>query len=493
MSVFKWRAQVKWLLLGLLCITILAAGSLVGLTVYAHSPKLPKGMKLHGQVIDQLHVQQVREQLHHFNTTLEQRTFTLTLSHALYGTNLTVTGQELGLSVNVDAVMRELSLLTHGSIWQRARHRKHLEDTSHAFHIQWNSSILEAFWKRQFGEMEQEEPLPAKRVIDRYDRISYEPETIAWRIDRSSFKEQVRELLLQQLEQQPLQPPEIQEAISIPVQQFAPESTIQSLKNEQIEQKVSQYTTSYTRSSAGRVHNIEKTAATIDKMVLHPGDIFDYQEVIDLTRSTYGFREAPVIVNGKLVPGVGGGICQVSSTLYNAALLYGLEVIERQPHSLPVSYVPLGQDATFASGSINFRIRNQTHSSVLIHTETADKKLTVKLFGKRDPAVRYHIRSEIVNTLPPPDKFVYQSSLGKGQSRVLSQGKTGYEVQTTRDLFRQGNLVSSTLISKDRYAPKPRLVAVGEQPKSSSRSPAQKQNKPIVEDGILGPVFISQP
>ena len=106
-----------------------------------------------------------------------------------------------------------------------------------------------------------------------------------------------------------------------------------------------------------------------------PGETFDYSKIIAQTEAKFGYKEAPVILNGNLVPGIGGGICQVSTTLYNAVLRSGLEIVERRNHSLPVSYVTLGQDATFANGYINFKFRNNTDAYLWIRTITTDPAL----------------------------------------------------------------------------------------------------------------------
>ncbi|UUZ82649.1 VanW family protein [Paenibacillus sp. P26] len=185
-------------------------------------------------------------------------------------------------------------------------------------------------------------------------------------------------------------------------------------------------------NSEGRVHNVRSTAATIQDVLLKPGEVFNYAPYIEQTEKTFGFKEAPVIVNGKLVPGIGGGICQVSSTLYNAVLRAGLAIVERRSHSLPVSYVPLGQDATFASGHINFKFKNSTEHYLLIRTMSDDRSLTVKLFGQTPQNLTYDVESVTVETLRPPVKYVLNPALPAGKQETVVQGKPGYVVETYR-------------------------------------------------------------
>jgi vancomycin resistance protein YoaR len=220
-----------------------------------------------------------------------------------------------------------------------------------------------------------------------------------------------------------------------------------------------------------------------------PGETFDYSKIIEQTEAQFGYKEAPVILNGKLVPGIGGGICQVSTTLYNAVLRSGLEIVERRNHSLPVSYVTLGQDATFASGYINFKFRNNTDSYLLIRTITTDQDVTVKLFGHMSPSITYDIDSNIVETLQPPIKYLHNPSLKPGATRPISTGKVGYKVETYRIKRENGIIVKKELISKDKYSPVPTLIASNRGDIKPEEGNSPESGQPILEDGVKGPAF----
>ncbi|UJF36495.1 VanW family protein [Paenibacillus hexagrammi] len=224
-------------------------------------------------------------------------------------------------------------------------------------------------------------------------------------------------------------------------------------------------------------------------MLLAPDDVFDYSKIIEQTEAHFGYKEAPVILNGKLVPGIGGGICQVSSTLYNAVLRSGLEIVERRNHSLPVSYVPLGQDATFASGYINFKFRNNTDSYLLIRTVTTGQNVTVKLFGHMSSSLTYEIESKIIATISPPVKYVHNPSLRRGTTRPISTGKAGYVVETYRYKKQDGVVVGKELISKDRYSPVPTLVAANTGDIKPDEGKPAEPGSPLLEDGVKGPTF----
>ncbi len=201
-------------------------------------------------------------------------------------------------------------------------------------------------------------------------------------------------------------------------------------------------------------------------------------------------------MNGRVVPGIGGGICQVSSTLYNAALLAGLDIVERRNHSKAVPYLPMGRDATFAEGYLNFRFRNSTEHHMVIRTEVSNRTLTVKLFGTMPKATRYIIETKLVKTIQPPVREIVSSSAGRGGRVVLKQGTVGYIVEVYRTRMEHDKKTERELISTDTYPALPTIVGVSrktdvkpdEDPFTSPDGllPDQGAN-PIVEDGLLLP------
>lgn len=139
-------------------------------------------------------------------------------------------------------------------------------------------------------------------------------------------------------------------------------------------------TTSYKGSSASRCNNVERAAANINMLILYPGQEISMNDAFLPRTAANGYREAGAYLNGKVIQAMGGGICQVSSTVYNAAMNSGLTVTERHPHSMPVHYLPLGQDAAISAGSKDLKIRNDFDFPVLFETYTENKKLTVNIY-----------------------------------------------------------------------------------------------------------------
>ena len=143
------------------------------------------------------------------------------------------------------------------------------------------------------------------------------------------------------------------------------------------------YSTKYNAGDSNRSYNIALACKKINGVVLGPGDIFSYNDTVGPRTASRGFRTANVYVGNKVEPGIGGGICQVSSTLFNTAVLSDLNIVYRTNHSLTVSYVPLGRDATVSDGSIDFKFENSTGEPIKIVASASGGTNTISIYGKK--------------------------------------------------------------------------------------------------------------
>lgn len=398
--------------------------------------------------------------------------------------------QETGLRWDASAPLHAMARLREGNSLERAWHRLRMRGEELPMALIYDESVYQGFVAQRWSEMHSQQPVAAKRTISGQDQVEIIPDIPVYRVDG---KELLRKLLAVDWQARWRQPvpaagqPILAAAIDLSLTEIRSQTTYESLTAQGVERKISEFSTPILPGGEGRFHNISSAARIVQDRLLAPGEIFDYAPVIQETQARFGFQEAPVIYNGKLVPGIGGGICQVSSTLYNAVIRAGLEIVERRNHSLPVSYVPLGQDATFSEGYINFRFRNSTDSHMLIRTETQKDTLTVKLFGKLEQDVAFEIESLTVEELAAPVKTVVNPSLRIGQKETLQKGKPGYVVETYRIKKQNGTILSKELLSKDRYQPQPYLIAVGGS--ADPKTPGPNKGDDVLEDGIEGPRF----
>ncbi|PYI51199.1 VanW family protein [Paenibacillus flagellatus] len=404
------------------------------------------------------------------------------------------TMERLGLSSNGEQLSTFLdSFAKEGSRLDRARRRWQLRHAALPLELTVSEEklrqTLEAAWPGLMKPVTKN----AERVVTADDRIEYKPEVRARTADTAVLAgllvESARDVWDGRLRPDRWTGDASPAKLDVPLRDVLPEMTLDRLKAQGVDRKIAEFTTTSHGSAPGRVHNIQATASTIHDMLLAPGAKFDYGTVIRETERKHGYREAPVIYNGKLVQGIGGGICQVSTTLYNAVLRAGLTVNERRNHSLPVSYVALGQDATFANGYINFVFTNNSGHHLLIRTETNESSVTVKLFGRMPESVTYEVESNVIKTIEPPVKYVHNPSLPKGAQSLLQPGKPGYVVETYRIRKENGAVVGRERVSTDTYQPQPSLVAANNGTPPEDKDGPPGGGRTIIEDGVSGPVL----
>jgi vancomycin resistance protein YoaR len=219
----------------------------------------------------------------------------------------------------------------------------------------------------------------------------------------------------------------------------------------------SQFYTSYPTSSEERKSNILLAAKSLNGTLVASGEEFSFNLTVGERTVKRGYKTAKIIVGGEFVDGVGGGVCQVSTTLYNAVLLAGLKIIEYHPHSLPVSYVAPSFDAMVNSAWADFRFINDTKNPIIIITSADGERLTIKIYGQKleEKIVR---KSVVTEEIPAPENLVVYDDSGEfpdlyeGESRVLKYGAKGYKSEGYLLISKNGKTYTKKLRS-DKYAP----------------------------------------
>lgn len=252
------------------------------------------------------------------------------------------------------------------------------------------------------------------------------------------------------------------ETITLKVVTLTPDVTLASLNSKLFNYILGEYSTQYSTSSKNRSKNVELAASKINGVILAPGEDFSYNKIVGERTRANGFLDAPMFENGETVQGTGGGVCQVSSTLYSAVLYADLQIVTRRCHSLTVAYVPKGQDATVAYGSIDFQFKNNTAYPIKILASASGGKVTVSVSGtKPDAEKKVKITNTVLETKAPEVEEVSDPSLMTGSKKVLSAGKTGYTVETIRTVYENGVETKSEKMGRSVYKSVPSKVAVG--------------------------------
>jgi len=249
----------------------------------------------------------------------------------------------------------------------------------------------------------------------------------------------------------------VPEALDVPYREKLPAITAAALSR--VDAVLGTYTTAYTASSGNRASNVETAARALHGVILLPGETFSFNTTVGPRDAASGFKVAPVIADGQLTPGMGGGICQVSTTLYNAALLANMRIVQRSHHSLPIHYAPLGQDATVAYGAIDFRFRNTSDAPVIIEARAAKRRLTVRLLGA-GPAPNVTILRGDIRALAQRVVTKEDPTLPAGTRTVVEKGSPGRAVTVTR-VVGEGPDAVREVISTDRYRGEATVIHIG--------------------------------
>ncbi len=256
-----------------------------------------------------------------------------------------------------------------------------------------------------------------------------------------------------------------QNLIQLPIVPDPPEVTAKDASG--INTLLASFSTPFNRGTVGRTHNLTLAAKSIDGVILMPGGVFSVNDTVGPRLAKRGYRIAQIFVKGRLEDGLGGGVCQVSSTLFNAALLAGLTIKERSPHSQVVPYVSAGRDATVAYGSTDFRFENSAKHPIGIISMVQGSRLVVQIYGSAEDKKEVSLSTSVIKRTAAASKTVVDSSLSEGQKKVVDKGSSGLQVVLYRKFKgNEGDDVSDSFRSV--YRSQAAVVAVGPSAQSSA-------------------------
>lgn len=255
---------------------------------------------------------------------------------------------------------------------------------------------------------------------------------------------------------------EPKEQYEIPLIITKANKTVQEIGTEAFPDLLATFSTNYNAGDTNRTTNLKLSAGKINGTVLLPGDEFSYNKVVGERTIEAGYKMAATFSGGKVVDGLGGGICQISSTLYDAVVMANLDVTVRRNHQFVTSYLPGGKDATVVWGSQDFKFVNSRKYPVRITATVSGGVATVQVWGVKEE-VEYDITIETKKTatIPYTTQYVKDSTLPKGTQKVVQNGNNGSKYEAYKVMRLNGEVVSRTLLSKDTYNAKNKIVKIG--------------------------------
>lgn len=265
---------------------------------------------------------------------------------------------------------------------------------------------------------------------------------------------------------------------TIPLKITIPKKTISNLGEEAFPELLSTYTTRYDASNYNRSNNLSIAASKINGTVLMPGETFSYNKIVGARTIEAGYKEAGAYAGGGVVQSVGGGICQISSTVYNTALLANLEIVDRSNHQFETSYVAASRDATVSWGYLDFKFKNNRTYPIKITASAKNGVAKVSIYGiKEETEYEVVIQSRILSYIPYSVKYIEDSSLAQGKEVVEQSGHNGCKSEAYRILKLNGQVVSKTLLSRDTYDPMQRIVRRGTKKTTTTTKPTTSENQ----------------
>ena len=269
---------------------------------------------------------------------------------------------------------------------------------------------------------------------------------------------------------------EDKEEYTIPLKITKPKKTINNLGEEAFPDLLATFSTRFDGSNYNRNTNIKLAAKKVNGTVILPGEKFSFNTIVGSRTIEAGFKEGTAYVGGKVVPDVGGGVCQVSSTIYNTALLANMQIVERSNHMFTTGYVAASRDATVYYGSLDFVFKNSRKYPIKMVASANGGVCKVSIYGiKEEKEYEVIIQSKITSYINPTTIYKENPTLEEGKEIVEQTAITGCRSEGYKILKLNGKIVSQTLLSKDTYKSRNKIVRRGT--KKTTTTPTKPANE----------------
>ena len=271
---------------------------------------------------------------------------------------------------------------------------------------------------------------------------------------------------------------EDKEEYTIPLKITKPKKTINNLGEEAFPDLLATFSTRFDGSNYNRNTNIKLAAKKVNGTVILPGEKFSFNTIVGSRTIEAGFKEGTAYVGGKVVPDVGGGVCQVSSTIYNTALLANMQIVERSNHMFTKGYVAASRDATVYYGSLDFRFKNTRKYPIKVVASASGGVCKVSIYGiKEENEYEVVIQSKVTSYINPTTIYKEDPTLEEGKEIEEQSAITGCRSEGYRILKQNGKVISTTLLSKDTYDSRNRIVRRG-----TKKTSQPTDTKPVEEN-----------
>lgn len=377
-----------------------------------------------------------------------------TLTLEIFDEQVEVSLGDLGLGcTNLNVIEEAVQLGKTGNVIKRYKERKDLEHENKVYELNWmlDSDMIRDFVSTECVKFDSEaRDATLKRENGTFQIVDGNTGT---KLDVEGSIQAIQDYIENDWNKE-------NGRITLPVETDYPRGSKEELSR--VKDVLGTFTTSYSTSGPSRSQNVSNGARLINGTVLYPGDTFSTYEVVSPFTTANGYEMAGSYLNGKVVDSLGGGICQVSTTLYNAVLLAELEVIERSNHSMIVTYVDPSADAAIAGTYKDFKFKNDSDAPIYIEGVTANKQITFTIYGEETRPSNRTVKyvSQTLSTTDPGAIIIADPGQPIGY-RVAESAHRGVQAELYKHVYVNGVEESVTKVNKSTYNASPRTVVIG--------------------------------
>ena len=374
----------------------------------------------------------------------------------------TIEGNELSVVGNLEPTLTEVMEYGHeGNIFNKKKIENNIKNNGLFIDVPYEDvySGIEGKLESIISEIESQ---PKSSMInfdpDSATMFTLAPVSSGKIVDRQALKDQISKKLSDNS----------LEEIQIPIIEVLPEEDLSSLLN-QITLR-STFSTSYSTSSSDRKSNIQLALSKFNGLIVEPSEEISFNSITGERTKENGYKNGKIIIGGKYVDGVGGGVCQASTTLYNALIRADLEILQVNHHTLPSSYVPLSFDAMVSEGYADLKFKNNLDTPIFIKTFCDQSQATVEIYGQPfDEGVTIQTRAELIKVIPHGGDDIITDYKGEYDDKVLYKGEyyrlkfpqEGYESKGYIEYVKDGKVISDKEIRHDKYLPQNGIIVEG--------------------------------
>lgn len=377
-----------------------------------------------------------------------------TLTLEIFDEQVEVSLGDLGLGcTNLNVIEEAVQLGKTGNVIKRYKERKDLEHENKVYELNWmlDSDMIRDFVSTECVKFDSEaRDATLKRENGTFQIVDGNTGT---KLDVEGSIQAIQDYIENDWNKE-------NGRITLPVETDYPRGSKEELSR--VKDVLGTFTTSYSTSGPSRSQNVSNGARLINGTVLYPGDTFSTYEVVSPFTTANGYEMAGSYLNGKVVDSLGGGICQVSTTLYNAVLLAELEVIERSNHSMIVTYVDPSADAAIAGTYKDFKFKNDSDAPIYIEGVTANKQITFTIYGEETRPSNRTVKyvSQTLSTTDPGAIIIADPGQPIGY-RVAESAHRGVQAELYKHVYVNDVEESVTKVNKSTYNASPRTVVIG--------------------------------